>query len=145
MFGSSGWILRVDESGKRPHLFTLNGDAPFALAGFWEIVGEISRCCLLTTSANSLLEPIHDRMPVIVRREDWEEWFSPGELADRSFQRIMTPYLAEEMSALAVSPVVNSARVDDPRCCEPVESSEGLQKLEITRQQPRTDQQTLGL
>jgi len=89
---------------------------------------------------------IHDRMPVIVRREDWEEWFSPGELADRSFQRITTPYRAEEMSAVAVSPLVNSARVDDPRCCQPGDpATEDLQKLKITRREPRADQQTLGL
>jgi len=49
-------------AGKRPHLFTLNDD-PFALAGFWEAAEGVSRCCLLTTAANSLLEPIHDRMP----------------------------------------------------------------------------------
>jgi len=50
---------------------------------------------------------IHDRMPVIVRHDDWEEWFSPGELAAESFLRITTPYRAEERSALAVSPLVN--------------------------------------
>jgi len=59
-------------------------------------------------------------MPVIVRREDWAEWFSPGDLLDESFQRIMAPYRAEEVTSLAVSPVVNNARVDDPRCCEPL-------------------------
>ena len=60
---------------------------------------------------------IHDRMPVIVSREDWEEWFSPGKLAADSFLRITTPYRAEEMSAVPISPLVNSA-VDDPRCCQ---------------------------
>jgi len=113
-------------AGKRSHLFTLNDDDPFALAGFWEVAEEVPRCCLLTTSANSVLEPIHDRMPVIVSREDWEEWFSPGELADRSFQRIMAPYRAEEMTSLTVSPLVNSARVDDPRCSEPLPPTFGI-------------------
>jgi putative SOS response-associated peptidase YedK len=51
-------------------------------------------------------------MPVIVRREDWEEWFSPGELGDQGFKRITTPYRAEEMSVVAVSPLVNSASPD---------------------------------
>jgi putative SOS response-associated peptidase YedK len=105
--------------GKRPHFFSVNGGDPFAIAGIWDKGQDISRCCLLTTSANSVLDPIHNGMPVIVRREDWEEWMASGELADQSFQRITTPYLAEEMSALEVSPLVNSGRVDDPRCCEP--------------------------
>ena len=112
--------------GKRPHLFALNNDDPFALASFWETVEQIPRCCLLTTSANSLLEPIHDRMPVIVRREDWPEWFSSKELADESFQRITAPYRPEEMSALAVSSLVNSAKFDDPRCCEPLPPTFGI-------------------
>jgi len=73
-----------------------------------------------------VLEPIHDRMPVIVPREDWEMWFAPGELAAESFLRITTPYPPEEMSAVEVSPLVNSARVDDPRCCQAGESPVGL-------------------
>jgi len=104
--------------GKRPHLFTVGRDAPFAIAGIWETAGEVPRCCLLTTAANSVLAPVHDRMPVIVSREDWVEWFSPGELAERSFQRIMAPYRPDAMFVAAVSPLVNSARIDDPGCCE---------------------------
>ena len=129
--------------GKRPHLFTLNGDAPFAIAAIYEQSENISPCCLLTTSANAVLEPIHDRMPVIVRREDWDEWFSTGELVEQSFQRVTAPYHAEEMSALAVSTLVNSARMDDEKCCEPELVQ---QKLVITRavRDDSMGQQTLG-
>jgi len=35
----------------------------------------------------------------------------------------MTPYTVEEMATLEVSPIVNSAKIDDPRCCEPVDSA----------------------
>jgi hypothetical protein len=70
---------------------------------------------------------------VIIGREDWEECFSPGELAVQSFKRIMAPHGAKEMSVVAVSPLVNSAPVDDPRCCEPMESAEVPEKLKITR------------
>lgn len=61
-------LRRWDEwtrGGKRPHLFTIHGEAPFSIAGISD-AGDISRCCLLTTSANSVLKPIHDRMPAIV-------------------------------------------------------------------------------
>ena len=130
--------------GKRPHIFTLAGDAPFAIAGIWETGEELSRCCLLTTSANSVLDPIHDRMPVIVRPEDWPEWLAPGELAGQSFQRITTPYAAAEMSALAVSPLVNTAKIDDPRCCEPPDLP--ARSLTIKRKAPANPdgQQTFG-
>ena len=133
--------------GKLPHFFTLHGGAPFAIAGIWDQGDDLAQCCLLTTAANAVLKPIHDRMPVIVGREDWEEWFSPGELTDQSFLRITKPYRASEMSVVAVSPLVNSARVDDPRCCEAGESAPvPSQKLKITRREPmKPDQQTLGV
>ena len=131
--------------GKRPYVFTVDAGAPFAIAGIWDPGDDISRCCLLTTAANQVLAPIHDRMPVIVPREDWEEWFAPGELAAQSFLRITTPYRAEEMSVVEVSPLVNSGRIDDPRCCQPGESPEVPEKLKVTRREARPDQQTLGL
>jgi putative SOS response-associated peptidase YedK len=75
---------------------------------------------LLTTKANAVLQPIHDRMPVIVPQDDWERWFSSGELPDDIFQRLTAPYRVDVMKAVEVSPLVNSARVDDSRCVEPV-------------------------
>jgi len=105
---------------KRPHLFGLNGEQPFAIAGFWDEDPEMSRCCLLTTEANAVLQPIHNRMPIIVRQEDWEEWMEPGELSDERFQRFTAPFQPNQMFAREVSKVVNSARVDDPSCCEPL-------------------------
>jgi putative SOS response-associated peptidase YedK len=59
-------------------------------------------------------------MPVIVHRENWDAWFNPGELPDDLFLRIATPYAADEMKAVEVSSIVNSARVDDARCVDPV-------------------------
>jgi len=132
--------------GKRPYFFTVSGGFPFAIAGIWEQGQDVSRCCLLTTAANAVLESIHDRMPVIVRREEWSEWLSHAELADRAFQRITCPYRSDEMAAVAVSPLVNSARVDDPRCCEAA-APEVPQKLKITRKETGTPdgQETLGI
>jgi putative SOS response-associated peptidase YedK len=95
--------------GKRPHFFSVDRGAPFAIGGFWEAGQDGGRCCLLTTVANSVLATIHDRMPVIVRRADWEEWLSPGELDAESFGRIMTPYAAGEMAVTEVSALVNRA------------------------------------
>jgi len=112
--------------GKKPHLFTLGGGQPFVIGGFWEEVEKIPRCCLLTTSANAVLEPIHNRMPVIISPNDWDEWFASGDLSDESFRRITAPYAPEGMSVVAVSPKVNSARTDDARCIEHLPPSLGL-------------------
>lgn len=133
-------------AGKQPYLFTVRNEAPFAIGAVWERSGDISRCCMLTTANNALLEPIHNRMPVIVRPEDWHEWYSAGELAEGSFQRITTPYPAGEMSARAVSPLVNSARIDSPACCDPAGPSRPPAKLTVRRGKsaPPDGQQTFG-
>jgi putative SOS response-associated peptidase YedK len=132
---------RID---KRPHFIALHDGGPFAIAAIWEPSKDTARCCLLTTSANAILAPIHNRMPVIVRREDWAEWLSPDELADPSFGRIMTPYAPEEMTAIQVSPLVNSARIDTPRCCEPWDGNEPPSKRTVTRQPAPDGQETFG-
>ncbi len=67
-----------------------------------------------------MLALIHDRMPVIVGREDWKEWLSSGELTDESFRRIMVPNSVAEMDVIPANRETNSARVDDPRCSEPL-------------------------
>jgi len=108
----------VSTSGRKlvnAPLFTLQGESPFAIAAFWDQGDVVDRCYLLTTCANAVLEPIHDRMPVIIRSEDWDEWLCTGEIEEQSIARITTPYLTQEMNALAVSPLVNSARFDDAR------------------------------
>jgi len=129
---------RVD---KRPFLFSLDRDVPFAIAAIWEAADALPRCCLLTTSANSLLAPIHDRMPVLVRPEDWPEWLSPATLPDQSFERITAPYAPGEMSAHPVSPLVNNAKIDDPRCCAP---DDPPYPLTITPPPKPGEQQTFG-
>lgn len=109
---------------KRPHLFTLKGNLPFAIGAFWDLPqeGELPRCCLVTTSANKILEPIHDRMPVIVHKKDWTQWLEPGELEDQMFSRLTVPYSPDEMQAVEVSPIVNSAREDSSKCIEALRS-----------------------
>jgi putative SOS response-associated peptidase YedK len=84
-------------------------------------------------------------MPVIVRPEDWPEWYAAGDLAEASFQRITAPYPPGEMSALAVSTLVNSARIDTPACCDPA-GAPPPPKLTIRRKKPSPpdSQQTFG-
>jgi len=114
------------KAAKRPHLFTLGENTPFVIGGFWDEPqeaqkDELPRCCLITTAANAVLLPIHDRMPVIVRKEDWEEWLEPGELTDEAFTRFTAPHAAKEMHAVEVSLIVNSAREDSQKCIEPAQ------------------------
>jgi putative SOS response-associated peptidase YedK len=73
---------------------------------------------IVTTEPNASVAPYHDRMPVIVEREDWSRWLQPGPLSLDAFADILAP----SRSALVVVPVstaVNSVANDGPECVEP--------------------------
>lgn len=112
-------------SKKQPYHIRMAHGGPFAIAGLWEHwEGEdgevIDSCTLLTTEANELMKPLHDRMPVILPREAFAQWLDPAEENSGGLQALLKPYPSEGMTACAVSTVVNNARVDDPRCVEPL-------------------------
>jgi putative SOS response-associated peptidase YedK len=116
------WARRGDR--KRPFYFRMRDGEPFAVAGLWERWEgggrALETCALLTTGANELLAPYHDRMPVIVRPEDYDLWLDAGiGRADR-LRPLLRPYPHEEMDAYAVSPLVNSPANDSVRCVEPL-------------------------
>jgi putative SOS response-associated peptidase YedK len=85
--------------------------------------GPLETCTLLTTEANALLALYHDRMPVIVRPEDYEAWLDAGMSKSELLTPLLRPYPHEEMAAYAVSLLVNSPSNDTPRCVEPVSSN----------------------
>jgi putative SOS response-associated peptidase YedK len=98
--------------GKQPHYITLAEDGPFALAGLWEHWrrGETAfdSATIITTEANELLRPIHDRMPVIVPREEYGLWLD--ERVDRA--EGVTPLLRSyPASAMRARPVAKPGPV----------------------------------
>lgn len=108
------------ERGKQPYYFYLKDKPVFGFAGLWEEwrdteSGEIlETCTIITTEANKVLLPVHDRMPVILKTEDYEQWLDT-KLKDREMlEELLKPYPAEEMSSHAVSRAVNSPTVDSP-------------------------------
>jgi putative SOS response-associated peptidase YedK len=116
------WSRRGDR--KRPFYFHMRDGEPFAVAGLWEAwKGEdeepLETCTLLTTEANELLAGYHDRMPVILRPESYDLWLDAGVRSSGQLLPLLHPYSSEEMSAYAVSLVVNSPSNDSPRCVEP--------------------------
>ena len=98
---------------------------PFAFAGLWSVWRDpdgnrIPSCAIITTTANDLLRPVHDRMPVVLPRELEELWLDrsiddPGALGS-----VLTPYLDDAMEAYEVSTLVNSAANDSPEVIEAV-------------------------
>ena len=112
---------RVGKTKKSPIQFTLRDTNLFAFAGLSEHwrspTGDlVESCTIITTSANELLAPIHDRMPVILRPRDYDRWLDPQNQEIALLQTLLVPLPADEMQAERVSDVVNNVRNNvDPR------------------------------
>jgi putative SOS response-associated peptidase YedK len=111
-------------SKKQPFYFRLRGGKPFAFAGLWERWegqgAAVESCTLLTTDANDLLRPVHERMPVILDRKDYEMWLDSSVRGTERLQPLLKPYPQKEMDSYAVGLRVNSSKNDDPACIEPL-------------------------
>jgi putative SOS response-associated peptidase YedK len=103
---------------KRAFAFGLRSGEPYAFAGLWERwkpkQGEpVETFTILTTDPNELAEPVHNRMPVILKPEDYTRWMAAGD-AERPPVDLLRPYPAEKMQSWAVSDRVGNVRNDDP-------------------------------
>ncbi|MDB4533832.1 SOS response-associated peptidase [Vicingaceae bacterium] len=116
------WKKTTD--GKVPHYVTMKNDRPFCFAGLWEYWNKadepIESCTVITTSANELMEPIHDRMPVILSEDNFDMWLDPGFEGQDQLQSLIAAYPAEQMQAVPVSTHVNKPVNDDATCILPV-------------------------
>ena len=70
-------------------------------------------CTIITTRPNELVAPVHNRMPVILRRDLEADWLDLGVSKEHALS-LLEPYPADEMVSAAASPLVNSVRNDDP-------------------------------
>jgi putative SOS response-associated peptidase YedK len=116
--------------GKQPYLISMADGSPFAFAGLWEYWqgsdgSEIESCTILTTEPNELMASLHNRMPVILAREDYTEWLTPtAESEPKAAGRLLhllRPFPDEQLHAYAVSRYVNSPANEGAVCVEPVE------------------------
>jgi putative SOS response-associated peptidase YedK len=109
------------EGKKQPFRFQLQDKQPFGFAGLWEqwqspSGEEIDTCTILTTAANELMAPIHDRMPVILKPEDYDLWLDPQAQDPKMLQPLLQPFSTEAMTAYPVSTIVNSPKNNTPEC-----------------------------
>jgi putative SOS response-associated peptidase YedK len=115
---------KLDAKTKQHYHIHLKDRRPFAFAGLWErwSKGEepTESCTILTTEANQLLRPLHERMPVILEPRSHEHWLrSPG-VSDPAAFPYLAPLPDDKLEMTAVNPVVNNARNDVPECLQPV-------------------------
>ena len=112
-------------SGKQPYYIHVQDTDVFAFAGLYDIWRdkhgrELHSYTIITTTPNDLVATIHNRMPVILRRDDEDAWLDQ-EADQARLLSLLTPYPADEMSAYRVSTWVNSPSNDSPEALEPLE------------------------
>jgi putative SOS response-associated peptidase YedK len=110
---------------KIPLFIHLEPERPFGFAGLYEIwtppLGEkLVTCTIITTEANELVRPIHDRMPVILPKDAEDFWLDSAVEDHTRLLDLLQPYQASDMSAFTVSKLVNSVKNNSPECIEPV-------------------------
>ncbi len=112
---------RKDASAKTPFYIRMKSRKMFTFAGLWEkwqksATEPIFSCTIITTEANELLKPIHHRMPVILKPEEYETWLDADEQQTENLNHLLTAYPSDEMETFAVSTHVNSPRNKGPDC-----------------------------
>jgi putative SOS response-associated peptidase YedK len=101
-------------------------DGLLALAGLTETWvgpdGPVQTCCILTTSPNAVMSPIHDRMPVILGSQDFEAWLAPHNRDAAGLSHLLKPCPDYWLRTRPVSAMVSNARNDRPDLIEPLPS-----------------------
>ena len=92
----------------------------WAFAGLWERWqgpdGPVESCAILTTEANELVRPVHDRVPVILPRQHWAAWLDPTLQEAGELVPLLRPYPADAMRAYPVGALVSNPKNDGPEC-----------------------------
>lgn len=103
---------KTEKGAKYPWYISLKSGEPLAIAGLWATWHPkpdetAETCCIITTSANELMQPIHDRMPVILDKGQWDTWLSPNIHNPDKLLPMLHPHDAASMQAWRVSRDVN--------------------------------------
>jgi putative SOS response-associated peptidase YedK len=110
---------------KQPYFIGMKDESPFAFAGLWEcwedpFSGPVESCALITTDANDVVRPIHNRMPVILEPVSYEKWLDPKVEDPAELKDVLVPLPALKMKAYPVSTLVNKVENNSPECLAPV-------------------------
>ena len=128
---ADGFYDWKDEGGRRrPYYVRRKGGGPIAFAGLWDTwTGpngeELDTVCIVTTRANRLLAPIHDRMPVIVPPEAFDLWLDCDRVDATTAAALIAPAPDALLEAYEVSLAVNRTANDSPALIEPLAAGQG--------------------
>ena len=104
---------------KQPFAVALKDDEPDAFAGLWEkwkdrnAGSKLLTFTVITTDPNEVVQPMHDRMPVIIPERDYDRWLLPGD-PERPPIDLLRPFDADKMTAWKVDKAVGNVKNDRP-------------------------------
>jgi len=118
---ADGWYewLKQEAKGapRLPFRYTVDGGVPFAFAGVYDGTG----VAILTTEANEIARPVHDRMPVILGDQEAEAAWLSGDVGVQEALEFLVPLESRRVSVAAANPAVNKAGVEGPELLVPPE------------------------
>lgn len=130
MDGFYEWRAVPGQKAKQPHYIRRRDGEPLAAAGLWSAWHDPSRpeddgwlhsCTIITTEANGLIAPLHDRMPVFLPSSDWHEWLDPAMHDPLELQQLLRPAPVDLLELIPVSTAVNSVRNRGAGLIEPID------------------------
>jgi len=126
------WQKIEGQKKKQPMFIHRPDDQPLAFAGLWtiwrnpEVPGEeLHSCTIITTEANSTMEPIHNRMPVILDQADWDQWLDPDNDDLDTLGKLLVPAPPKLIEVFPVSTDVNNVRNKGPELIARVDPATG--------------------
>jgi putative SOS response-associated peptidase YedK len=120
---------KLDARTKQPFAIALKSNEPYAFAGLWErwnhrqAGGDLSTFTIITTDPNEVVQPLHDRMPVIIPAKDYDRWLQPGDPA-RPPVDLLRPFDADKMTAWKVDGGVGNVKNDRPELIDQIQGDE---------------------
>ena len=137
---------RVDAKTKLPWVFAMKDDQPFALAGVWRRwrsgKEQKDTFAIITTEPNELLvaKTGHDRMPAIIKRQDYQRWLEPGREEQPPID-LIRPFDSDKMKAWRIDRRVNNVRNNEPSLCDPLTEEDFQDKpAKKPKTEPKADE-----
>ena len=119
MPASGFYEWRREGKFKTPYYFTFR-KGPIVFAGLWERWTDgaevIHSFIIITTEANEVMAPIHDRMPVILQRDVWRSWLNPNHQDLSHLQSLLRPAAEDVLECREVGSYVNNVRHEGEEC-----------------------------